>query len=573
MNIPELCIRRPVMTTLVMAAIVLFGVIAYRSLPIAELPNVDFPTIEVSANLPGANPETMAASVATPLENQFSRIAGVKAMTSVSSLGSSRVTLEFDLNRNIDEAALDVQSAISATLRSLPADMPEPPSFRKINPADFAIFFLQLSSTTVPISTLSDYAETVLQQRVSTIEGVAQVQFWGRQRYAVRIQVNPDKLVARGIGYDEVERAIRQANSNLPTGTFSGTSKETSIKTTGGLQSARAYNDVVIAYRNGAPVRVKDIGRAIDSVDNDKAGTFFGDEQGMVMAIYRQPGSNTVKIVDEIKKVLPQLRLQIPAGITLDVLYDRSIGIRDSIDEVEFTLLLAAALVVMVIFIFLRNLTATLIASIALPISVIGTFAAMYMLGFSAQQPVADGADARRRLRRRRCHRHAREHRAPPREGRQPHGGRRRRIARDRVHHRLDDHLADRRLHSDHLHGRHARSPAERVRDHHRRRHPRLGYRLADADADAVLAHAEGRGPRRAWPHLPRGRGDVRRHAGVLPRHARLVPASPFPGFPVVPRHHLAHRPSLHRDPEGLPARRGHRALAGTHRGWPGRLL
>jgi HAE1 family hydrophobic/amphiphilic exporter-1 len=325
----------------------------------------------------------MAASVATPLENQFSRIAGVKAMTSVSSLGSTRVTLEFELNRDIDNAALDVQSAISATLRSLPADMPEPPSFRKINPADFAIFFLQLSSKTVPISTLSDYAETVLQQRVSTIDGVAQVQFWGRQRYAVRIQVNPDKLVARGIGYEEVEKAIRQANSNLPTGTFSGTSKETAIKTTGGLQNAAAYNNVVITYRNGAPVRVKDIGKAIDSVDNDKAGTFFGNEQGMVMAVYRQPGSNTVKIVDDIKKVLPQLRLQIPAGITLDVLYDRSIGIRDSIADVEFTLMLAAALVVMVIFLFLRNITATLIASIALPISVIGTFAAMYMLGFS----------------------------------------------------------------------------------------------------------------------------------------------------------------------------------------------
>jgi HAE1 family hydrophobic/amphiphilic exporter-1 len=383
MNLPELCIRRPVMTTLVMSAIVLFGVMGYRALPVAELPSVDFPTIEVSARLPGANPETMASAVATPLENQFSRIAGIKAMTSVSSQGATRISLEFELDRNIDAAALDVQTAISAAQRTLPTDMPEAPSLRKLNPADFAIYYMRLSSATLPISTLSDYAETVLQQRVSTISGVAQVLFWGQQRYAVRVQIDPSKLVTRNISLEDVEKAIKAGNTNLPTGSLSGPHKETAIKTSGNLNGAAGYNEIIVAYRSSAPVRIKDLGRAIDSVEQDKVSTWFGNEQGMLMAVYRQPGSNTVEIVNEINKVLPQLRLQIPAAINLEVMYDRSQGIRASIEEVQFTLFLAGCLVVLVIFLFLRNIRATLIASIALPISVIGTFAAMHLLGFS----------------------------------------------------------------------------------------------------------------------------------------------------------------------------------------------
>ena len=383
MNVAELCIKRPVMTTLVMAAILIFGAVAYRSLPVAELPNVDFPTIEISANLAGASPETMASAVATPIENQLSQIGGVKTMTSVSSQGATRITLEFNLNRNIDAAALDVQTALSVAQRRLPSEMLDAPSFRKRNPADFAIFYMRVSSATLPISTLNDYAETVLQQRMSTIPGVAQIQFWGAQKYAVRVQIDPGRLVAKNVSLDDVERAIRAGNSNLPTGSLSGPDKEISIKTTGNLNGATDYNNIVVAYRNGAAVRVRDIGRAIDSVEQDKVSTWFGTEQGMLMAIYRQPGSNTVEIVDQINSVLPQLRLQIPAAINLEVMYDRSQGIRASIDEVEFTLLLAAALVVLVIFLFLRNLTATFIASIALPISVVGTFAAMYVLGFS----------------------------------------------------------------------------------------------------------------------------------------------------------------------------------------------
>jgi hydrophobic/amphiphilic exporter-1 (mainly G- bacteria), HAE1 family len=383
MNLPDLCIRRPVMTTLVMTAIVLFGIVAHSFLPISELPNVDFPTIEVSANLPGASPETMAASVATPLENQFSQIPGVRKMTSISSRGSTRITLEFDLNRNIDAAALDVQTAISAAQRSLPDEMQDAPSIRKRNPANFAIFYMRLSSSSLPITTINNYAETVLQQEVSTIDGVAQVQFWGRQRYAVRIQVNPGAMAMRQLSLLDVERAVQAGNSNMPTGTIANANQQASIKTTAALHNASAYSRLVVASRNGAPVRIRDIGRAIDGVDVRESSMLFGNERGIMMAVYRQPGSNTVEIVDAIKKALPRLRLQIPAAIKLDVMYDRSLGIRQSIHDVNFTLTLAACLVVLVIFLFLRNLAATIIASIALPISVIGTFSAMYVLGFS----------------------------------------------------------------------------------------------------------------------------------------------------------------------------------------------
>ena len=383
MRLPEICIHRPVMTTLVMAAIILFGIIAYRALPVAELPNVDFPIIEVSASLPGASPETMAASVATPLENQFAQVAGIRKMTSVSTQGATSITVEFDLNRDIDAAALDIQTAISAAQRSLPDDMTETPRLRKRNPANFAIFYVRLSSSSLPVSVIDDYAETVLQQQVSTIDGVAQVQFWGAQKYAVRIQVDPGAMVTRDLSINQIEAAVKAGNTNLPTGTISGAHQEASIKTTGGLKTAAGYNNLVVAYRNGAPVRIRDVGRAIDDVENRKSSTYFGNAQGMLMAVYRQPNSNTVKIVDAIKQAMPRLREQIPAAIDMQVIYDRSVGIRESIKEVQFTLSLAASLVVMVIFLFLRNLTATLISSIALPISVIGTFAAMYVLGFS----------------------------------------------------------------------------------------------------------------------------------------------------------------------------------------------
>ncbi len=383
MTLPELCIRRPVMTTLIMAGLVLFGIISYRVLPVAELPNVDYPIIEVTATLPGASAETMASSVATVLEGQFSRVPGISAMSSVSGDGQSRITLEFELDRNIDAAALDVQSAISGAMRRLPEDMTTPPSFRKINPADFAIFYLGLRSKTLPVSTVDEYAETLIGQRLSMISGVAQVQVWGQQKYAVRVRIDPDALAARGIGIDEVAAAVRSGNPNQPTGSISGPHQVRTLKTTGKLSTAEGYNDQIVAYRNGAPVRLREVGRAVDSVENDKSATYFGDTQGIMLAVYRQPGSNTIQIVDQLKALLPTIRAQLPESVELEVMYDRAQSIKASIDEMQFTLTLAAGLVIMVIFLFLRNLAATLIASLALPISVIGTFSVMHIAGFS----------------------------------------------------------------------------------------------------------------------------------------------------------------------------------------------
>ncbi|HEX9701664.1 MAG TPA: efflux RND transporter permease subunit, partial [Rhodospirillales bacterium] len=364
-------------------ALLVFGLVAYRALPVSELPNVDFPTIEVTAQFPGATPATMASSVATPLEGSFSRIGGVENMTSISAEGSTRITLEFGLDRDIDSAALDVQSAISAALRRLPEGMPNPPSFRKINPADFGVFYMGLTSPTLPISTVDEYAETMIAQRISTINGVAQVQIWGQQKYAVRVQANPDALATRGIGMDELANAVRAGNSYLPTGALSGPQRMLSVQTTGRLNRAADYNQLIVAYRNGAPVRLNEVGRAVDSVEFNKVASYFDNVQGIMLSVYRQPGSNTIQVVDAINELLPKIRQQLPASVKLEVMYDRAASIRASIADVQFTLVLAAGLVVMVIFLFLRNLAATLIASIALPISVIGTFAGMYAFGFS----------------------------------------------------------------------------------------------------------------------------------------------------------------------------------------------
>jgi HAE1 family hydrophobic/amphiphilic exporter-1 len=383
MNLPELCIRRPVMTTLLMASFIAFGLLAYRLLPVSELPNVDFPTVEVSARLPGANPESMASSVATPLESQFSRIAGVESMTSVSTHGISRITLQFALDRDIDAASLDVQSAISTALRSLPPEMPAPPSFRKINPSDFAIIFIGLSSDILPLSAINEYADPVLVQRISTIDGVAQVSVFGAQKYAVRVQVNPDALASRGIGIEDVARTVRAGNTNQPTGTLSGSHRVFTIETTGKLSRAAGYAEEIVAWRGGAPVRLKEVATVVDSVENTRIATSVGDKRAVVLAVYRQPASNTVKIAEAVKDTLPAFRQMLPPSVNMTVMYDRSVMIRESVNDVQFTLMLAASLVVMVIFLFLRNLSATLIASLALPISVIGTFALMYPLGFS----------------------------------------------------------------------------------------------------------------------------------------------------------------------------------------------
>jgi HAE1 family hydrophobic/amphiphilic exporter-1 len=383
MSIPEICIRRPVMTTLVMAALVAFGLLAYRQLPVSDLPTVDFPTISVTANLPGASPETMASSVATPLEKQFSTIAGIDSMVSTTGLGTTNITIQFNLNRNIDDAALDVQTAISRTSRSLPSSMPAPPSFRKVNPAESSILLLSLVSSTLPLSKVDQYAQTLLAPRISTVSGVAQLQVFGSQKYAVRVQLEPLALAARGIGLNEVSAAIESANSNSPTGVLDGKTRIFTVESSGALRDAAGFRQIVVAYREGAPVRLEDVARVTDGIENKRVASWYGDTRGIVLGVQRQPGANTVQVVDDILSLLPDLRAQLPAGIELKVLIDRSATIRQSVHDVQFTLLLSVALVVLVILLFLRRLIATVIPTLAIIISVVATFSVMYLLGFS----------------------------------------------------------------------------------------------------------------------------------------------------------------------------------------------
>jgi HAE1 family hydrophobic/amphiphilic exporter-1 len=366
-----------------MVAILLFGIFAYRLLPVSDLPNVDFPTIQVSASLPGASPDTMASAVALPLEKQFSTIAGLDSMTSSSALGSTSITLQFTLDRNIDAAAQDVQAMIAKTLSQLPPELPTPPSYQKVNPADQPVLYLALSSATMRLSDVDEAAQTTVAQRLSMVSGVAQVQVFGTQKYAVRAQLDPRKLAIHQIGIDDVYNAINNANVNLPTGTLFGHSTAYTVQATGQLLKAVQYRPLIVAYRNGSPVRLDEVGTVFDSVENDKTASWYTGERAVVLAIQRQPGTNTVEVVDSIKKLLPQLKQQMPAGINLNTLYDRSLSIRDSVNDVKFTLILTVALVVMVIFLFLRNVSATIIPSLALPMSIVGTFSVMYLLGYS----------------------------------------------------------------------------------------------------------------------------------------------------------------------------------------------
>jgi HAE1 family hydrophobic/amphiphilic exporter-1 len=382
MNIAGLFIRRPVMTTLVMAGILLFGIVAYRLLPVSDLPSVDYPTINVSASLPGASPETMASAVATPLEKTFSTIAGLDAMTSSSGQGSTSITLQFTLSRNVDAAAQDVQAAISQTLRRLPQDI-LPPSFRKVDPSASAILYLALRTGTLPLQQLDEYAQTTLAQHLSTIDGVAQVQVYGSQKYAVRIQLDPQQLALRNIGIDEVSQAVQNGNANLPTGILWGTDKAYSVESQGQLNDAADFGRLVVAYRDGAPVRLQDLGRVIDSVENNKNASWYNGERAIVLAIQRQPGTNTVAVAQRVKDEIARIKPELPPSVDIQTLYDRSVSIQDSVSDVKVTLFITLCLVVMVIFIFLRNIRATIIPSLALPMSLVGTFAVMYLLNYS----------------------------------------------------------------------------------------------------------------------------------------------------------------------------------------------
>ena len=383
MNVSELCIRRPVMTTLVVLGVVVFGTMAYRILPVSDLPNVDFPTIQVSASLPGGSPETMASSVATPLEREFSTIAGIDSMTSTSLQGSSQITLVFDLDRDIDAAAQDVQAAIARAERRLPTQMPSSPSYQKVNPADSPILFLTVTSPTLPLSTINEYAETLMAQRISMVSGVAQVVVNGSQKYAVRIQLDPQALASRGLGIDEVAQAVDDLNVNLPTGAMQGASRTLTVESTGQLERAAEYRPAIVAWRGGRPVRLEELGNVLDSVENDKTAAWYTDRRGVILSIQRQPGANTIEVVTAVRKLLPTFTAEMPASIRTDILYDRSESIRASVHEVQFTLGLTLVLVVLVIFLFLRDLRATLIPSLAIPLSIVGSFAVMYLLGFS----------------------------------------------------------------------------------------------------------------------------------------------------------------------------------------------
>jgi HAE1 family hydrophobic/amphiphilic exporter-1 len=383
MNLSETCIRRPVMTTLITASFIVFGIFAYRLLPVAALPAVDFPTINITATLPGASADTMASSVAAPIERQLATIAGITAMTSTSSLGQSSITVQFDLNRNIDGAALDVQTALTVAARKLPIEMTIPPSFRKVNPAEFPVLYISLRSPTLPLSEVDEYGETTLAQQISQLPGVAQVLVYGAQKFAVRVQVDPVAAAARGLSLDDIRTVVAKTNSSTPAGTMSGPRQDVTLSATGAILHASDYKGVYVAWKNGAPIRLDEIAHVIDSVENDKIASWFNDERAIVLAIQKQPDANTVAVVDSIKERLPNFRAQVPASISMQVLMDRSISIRASVHDVEVTLGIACALVVLVIFLFLRSAAATVIPTLAVPVSLISTCALMYAFGFS----------------------------------------------------------------------------------------------------------------------------------------------------------------------------------------------
>ena len=383
MNISETCIRRPVLTTLLTASLIVFGVFAYRLLPVAALPAVDFPTIQITAQFPGASPETMASSVASPIERQLSTISGISSMNSSSSLGLAQITIQFDLGRNIDGAALDVQTALATAARLLPIEMTIPPSFRKVNPGDFPVLYVALQSDTLPLSTVDDYAETVLAPQISQLPGVAQVLVYGAQKFAVRVQVNPTEAAARNISLEDVRSVVAKANSSTPVGVLTGPKQSVTLAATSAMPHADDYRDVVVAYRNGAPIKLNQIARVIDSVENDKVATWFNDGRAIVLAIQRQPDANTVQVVDLVRQSLPTMRAQVPPSINMEPLFDRSLSIRAAVLDVQETLAIAITLVIMVIFLFLRKVSATIIPALAVPVSLVGTFAAMYAFGFS----------------------------------------------------------------------------------------------------------------------------------------------------------------------------------------------
>jgi multidrug efflux pump subunit AcrB len=492
MNISRIFIERPIMTTLVMAGLVIFGIFGYFTLPVSDLPTIDFPTVQVSAALPGADPITMASGVAGPLENSFSTIPGIDEMSSNSSIGSTNITIQFALDKNIDLAAQDVNAAISASLGQLPKALPRPPTYHKVNPNDQPIMYISMFSDTMQLQDLDEYAETLLSREISTINGVAQIQVFGQGKYGVRIQVDPDKLAAVQIGIDQLATIIGNANVNQPTGSINGVRQAASIMATGQLNNAADFRNQVIAYRNGAPVRLGDVATVVDGQESGLGGTWLHGKKGIALAINRQPGSNTVEVINKIKAILPHFEAGLPKGVDLKILYDQSDVINASVNDVQITLLIAGLMVVAVIFIFLRRISATIIPSLALPIAVIGTFAGMALMGYNLDNLslmaltlsvgfVVDDAIVMLEN----IVRHI-EHGEKPYEA--AHEG----LGRNRLHHPVHDCQSCRGVHPGGVHERHCRPPAARIRHDDHYRHRLLRHHLSDADAHALRLSAQG---------------------------------------------------------------------------------
>jgi len=383
MSISEPFIRRPIGTSLLMLGVLVFGVGAYGLLPVAPLPNVDFPTITVTASFPGASPQTIASAIATPLEQQFTSIPALDQMTSLSGIGTMTITLQFDLSRNIDGAAVDVVTAINAASGLLPKDLPNPPTYKKVNPADFPIMIYAVHSDAVPDYRLDDYANTILAERLSTVPGVGQVSIFGQKPYAARVQVNPGALAAHGIGLEDVRSALTNATVNLPKGSIEGPHEIVALETNDQLFDATAYGNVIVAYRNGAPVRLKDVGNVVNSVQNERVGAWFNNLAAEGIAIHKAPGTNTIQLVDTIKALMPKLQQSIPPSVHVDLMLDRTLVTRAAVRDVQLTMLLTIALVIVVIFVFLRTIWATVIPSLAVPLSLLATFGVMWAVGFS----------------------------------------------------------------------------------------------------------------------------------------------------------------------------------------------
>ena len=383
MNLSAPFIERPIATALLMVGLLVGGLVAYPLLPVAALPNVNYPTLQVTAQLPGADPKTMASSVATPLEEQFGQVPGLIQMTSASALGFSQITLQFDLSRAIDGAVSDTLSAINAAAAQLPIGIPYPPTIRKVNPADTPILVLGLTSESLPLTTVDAYAENILLQKISQISGVGLVGIGGQQKPAIRVQVDPEALAARDLSLEDVRTVLGQANVDLPKGTLNSPRQTYTLNTNDQLLKPDEYANIVVAYRNGAPVRIRDIGRAISAPENDLIAGWFNNQRAVILAVQRQPGANVIETVNRVKAMLPVLQASIPPAVKISIISDRTDTIRASVADVQFTLLLTVALVVMVIFIFLRNFWATVIPAVTVPLSLIGTFAILYELGYS----------------------------------------------------------------------------------------------------------------------------------------------------------------------------------------------